>query len=132
MVSQILVLMENSDHFAAVRACTEKAGYSLLLVDSFAKATEILSHTSVDLIISDVHLQNGGSVFDFLKWVKSQDSIKDIPFALFSLEPNKLAKYLSHGIIAAGRQMGAAKYISMEHFDSGLFVEEIVELLRKQ
>lgn len=129
MVVLILALMEGANHIAEVKDCIEGAGHEVCLVDSFARAMAILKDHSFDLIISDVHLENGGSVFDFLKWVKGNDEFRSIPFVLFSLEPNRLAKYLADGVRAASRQMGAAKYISMDQFDAAFLSREIAELL---
>jgi CheY-like chemotaxis protein len=101
----------------------------VIIVDSFALAITVLREQSIDLIISDVHLENGGSVFDFLKSVKSKPLLALIPFVLFSLEPTKVAKYLADGVQTAARVVGAAKYISMDEFDAAKFIEEIEELL---
>ncbi len=112
-----------------MKSCLEKAGHEVIFVDSFARAKAVLREHSFDLIISDVHLENGGSVFDFLKWVKSKPILHPIPFVLFSLEPTKMAKYLADGVQTAARAFGAAKYISMDTFDGALFAREIAELL---
>ncbi|MBX9723138.1 MAG: response regulator, partial [Candidatus Obscuribacterales bacterium] len=104
MATLILALMEDAKHTAEVKACLEDDGHSVHIVNSFSTAMAILKDHPFDLIISDVHLENGGSVFDFLRWVKGIDEYKTIPFVLFSLEPNRLAKYLADGVRAASRQ----------------------------
>ncbi|MEW6505783.1 MAG: hypothetical protein AB1457_17630, partial [Chloroflexota bacterium] len=71
MVALIIALLEHLEQHAQVEDCLSEAGHAVLLVDSFSKAMVALQEQSIDLIISDVHLENGGSVFDFLKWVKS-------------------------------------------------------------
>ena len=129
MASLILALLENSEHIDEVRRCLQSDGHEICIVDSFARATAILPDHSFDLIISDVHLENGGSVFDFLRWVKSHPHLATVPFVLFSLEPTRIAKYLADGVRTAARKMGATKYISMERFDADLLREEIIELL---
>jgi CheY-like chemotaxis protein len=129
MVSLMVALLEYPEHVADVRGCLEGAGHEVCLVDSFARATEILRAQSFDLIISDVHLENGGNVFDFLRWVRSQKYLRAVPFVLFSLGPNDLERYLADGIRTAGRQLGADKYICMEKFNSALLFEEIADLL---
>ena len=129
MVALIIALLEHSEHVAEVRGCLDEAGHEVFVVDSFAKAIALLKEHSFDLIISDVHLENGGSVFDFLKWVRSREPFRSIPFVLFSLEPNQLAKYLADGVQTAARHLGASKYISMEKFDPVRLKTEIAELL---
>jgi CheY-like chemotaxis protein len=99
-------------------------------VDKFTKAMEIFQKSSnFDLIISDVHLENGGNVFDFMRWVKRNPASSKIPFVLFSCEPASMAKYLEHGVKAAARVLGAAMYITMDTFDAEEFRKQIDSLL---
>lgn len=129
MVTLIIALMEHPEQHAQVADCLSETGHAVCVVDSFAKAMEALQEQSFDLIISDVHLENGGSVFDFLKWVKSNPALNPIPFVLLSLQPTPMAKYLADGVQTAARTFGAAKYISMDKFDSTVLAREIAELL---
>ena len=129
MVALIIALLEHLEQHAQVEDCLSEAGHAVLLVDSFSKAMVALQEQSIDLIISDVHLENGGSVFDFLKWVKSNPILHPIPFVHFSLQPTDMAKYLADGVRTAARTFGAAKYISMDKFDGAVFAQQIAELL---
>jgi len=81
------------------------------------------------MIISDIHLQNGGNVFDFLRWVKKNPSTTDTPFVLLSVEPSKTAKFIEDGLRTTARLLGATKYILMETFDSDEFRKQIDVLL---
>lgn len=129
MVSLIIALLEHPEQHALVKSCLELAGHEIVFVDTFARAKGVLKEHAFDMIISDVHLENGGSVFDFLKWVKSTPTLRPIPFVLFSLEPTKVAKYLADGVQTAARAFGAADYINMDTFDSDSFARRIAELL---
>lgn len=129
MVALIIALLEHPEQQRGIQECLSEAGHGVCVVDSFAKAMAALQEQSFDLIISDVHLENGGSVFDFLKWVKSDPSLNPIPFVLFSLQPTSMAKYLADGVQTTARMFGAAKYISMDKFDSAVFAQQIAELL---
>jgi CheY-like chemotaxis protein len=129
MVALIVALLEHPERAAEIRGCLESADHVVYVVNSFPRAKAILQERKFDLIISDVHLENGGSVFDFLKWVKSDHRMSAVPFVLISLEPTEMAKYLADGVRAAARYMGAAKYISMEKFDAVTLLKEIGELL---
>jgi hypothetical protein len=86
---------------------------------------EILNGSEIDLIIADVHLQNGGSVLDFLRWTKCHPNMQATPFVCFSSERAGVNKFLWDGVRSATRALGAAKYIAMEHFDSYTFWQEI-------
>jgi CheY-like chemotaxis protein len=98
-------------------------------VKNFPEAIEFLRKQHVDLIISDVHLENGGNVFDFLRWVKENPSTKSTPFVLLSSEPTPRAKFFEDGLKTTARLLGAAKYISMDRFDSEEFRKQIDALL---
>ena len=129
MVTRIIALLETLEHSEEINESLEGAKCEVEVVTTFAKAKAFLQGRSCDLIISDVHLENGGSVFDFLKWVKKEPRLRAIPFVLFGLERTEMAKYLSDGVRTSARFLGAAKYISMAKFDRATFRSEIEWLL---
>ncbi len=130
MVALILGLLEECENSHQVASSLMKAGHKVQTVDTFAKAMAMFEQPhEVDLIISDVHLENGGNVFDFLKWVRRNPSTSKIPFVLFSFKPKKLAKYLEDGVKTSARILGADLYITMEFFDSDEFNRTIDSLL---
>jgi CheY-like chemotaxis protein len=129
MVALIAALLERPHQMAEVKVCLETAGHEVVVVDSFTKAKALLETRSFDLIISDVHLENGGTIYDFLKWAKSHEKYRAVPFVLFSLEPTPLAKYLADGVRTTSRYLGAEKYICMDKLDAGRLVDEICDLL---
>jgi len=129
MSALILALLEEHKDTYEVKTCLEKCGHEVTVVDSFLKAMEVIANRKIDLIISDVHLQNGGSVFDFLRFVKKSELTREIPFVLFSSQPTPMAKYLADGVRTSARALGAIKYIEMEIFNPALFQENINSLL---
>ncbi len=129
MTALIIALLETKEQSDLICNCLKKAGHEVSLVENFSKAKTVLKRGPCDLILSDVHLQNGGNVFDFLKWVKSNAQLKPVPFVLMSIEPTAMAKYLGDGVQYAARLLGAAKYISMEKFDPIVLMNELEEFL---
>ncbi len=129
MDAQILVTMEHPKQMTLITDALQRFGHSVTKANTFHQSMEILRNSEIDLIISDVHLQNGGSVFDFLRWTKGDPHIITIPFVCFSSEPPEIGKYLSDGMRTAARALGAAKYITMENFDATAFRQEIEWLL---
>jgi CheY-like chemotaxis protein len=125
----VLALLEVRENANQVKACLEKFGHTVIVVSTFLKALDLLRSKNVDLILSDVHLENGGTVFDFLRHVKRGKNTYHIPFVLFSSKPTPLAKYLADGVRTAARHLGAVKYIEMETFDADKFAEQINHLL---
>lgn len=129
MKAQILVLVEHTEPMIQIAESLEKFGHKVLQAHNFADAMDILKQREVDLIIGDVHLQNGGSIFDFMRWVRGDPHMQGIPFVCYSSEPVEVAKYLSDGVRTAARALGAARYITMEKFDAVAFRNEIEWLL---
>ncbi len=129
MTAKILVTMEHESQRKQIGDCLEHSGHKVTKVDTFHNAMEILRSTDFDLIISDVHLQNGGSVFDFLRWVKGDPHLCNTPFVCFSAEPPEIGKYLADGVRTAARSLGAARYIIMDHFDGTALLHEIEWLI---
>lgn len=121
--------MEHAKEAKLISDSLEHYGHKVVNADTFHASMEVLRETAIDLIISDVHLQNGGSVFDFLRWTKGDPHLRGIPFVCFSSEPPELGKYLADGARTAARALGAAKYMTMENFDTKVFRQEIEWLL---
>lgn len=125
MAARILTLLEHSEAMELVGDSLEHFGHVVHRADNFQTAMEILRQHEVDLIIGDVHLQNGGSIFDFLRWVKGDPHMHAVPFVCFSTEPAEVPKYLCDGVRTAARALGAVKYMTMERFDRRTFMAEI-------
>jgi CheY-like chemotaxis protein len=132
MTAKILVTMEHEEDRKVIGDCLEHVGHKVTRVDTFHNAMEILRSANFDLIISDVHLQNGGSVFDFLRWVKGDPHMRPVPFVCFSAEPKEVGKYLADGVRTAARALGAARYVSMPEFDGSAFLHEIEWLIPQE
>ncbi len=129
MHALILALHEEDQNAEQVTRSLKLSGHGVIESKSFTHAITVLNSQHVDLIISDVHLENGGNVFDFLRWVKKNPSTKDTPFVLFSSKPTQKAKYFEDGLRTTARMLGAALYITMEIFDSDEFRKQIDSLL---
>lgn len=129
MGAQILALIESPATELAVTESLIPSGHNVLVATSYPKAIAILQGVHIDLIISDVHLENGGNVFDFLKWVRTNPLVGAMPFVLLSCEPTILAMYLEDGIKTSARMLGATKYIRMNKFDGQILREQIDPLL---
>lgn len=131
MCAHILALLEQDENSRQVVSSLTNKGHTVALPATFLKAIELLKQRPVvDLIISDVHLENGGSVFDFLRWVRRNTVTASAPpFVMFSFKPDKMAKHLEDGIRTSARLLGAARYISMDRFDEEDFGRQIESLL---
>ncbi|MBU6455102.1 MAG: response regulator [Cyanobacteria bacterium REEB67] len=130
MTAQILALLESSENTKQVLESLKQSGHAILSCHNFAGAIEILEGPlTIDLIISDVHLENGGNVFDFLRWVRDYPKSATASFVLLSINPTRLAKYLEDGTRMTAKLLGVDRYISMETFDACDFRQQIDKLL---
>ncbi len=128
--AEILALIENHDEWSQLVQSLNRSGHNVHVLEKFSDAIEVLKEGSaIDLIISDVHLQNGGGVFDFLRWVKLDSERAKTPFVLLSMEPTEMAKYLEDGIRISARMLGASLYIRQDKFDSDTLREQIERFL---
>jgi CheY-like chemotaxis protein len=128
--ARILALLELTENSHQVVESLTLSGHNVIACDTFTKAVAILQqpHT-IDMIISDVHLENGGNVFDFLRWLKVNSVANGTLLVLFSFRPTALAKHLEDGIRTSARMLGVAMYITMNSFDSDEFRKQIDSLL---
>ena len=132
MGARILTLLEEHENLKQVVDSLELSGHHLQACKNFKDAIETLkgkNFEAVDLIISDEHLENGGNVFDFLKWVRRNPATEQIPFIMFSSRPTQRAKYLEDGMRVAARMLGTTKYITMNNYDSEEFRRQIDSVL---
>jgi len=129
-MARILALLELQENSRQVVQSLKESGHEVDVVETFTEATSLLHRQhKIDLIVSDVHLENGGNVFDFLRWIKRNPAMGETMFVMFSSKPTRAAKYLEDGIRVSARMLGAAMYITMENFDSDEFRKKIDSLL---
>lgn len=125
MAALVIALLEEEEHAQRITTCLLSAGHEVIVAHGLVKAKALV----LDHACDDVNLENGGSVLDFLKWLKSDPVLRAIPFVLLSIQPSDRAKYHKDGLRVAARQLGAAKYISMEKFDPVLLNQELSEFV---
>jgi CheY-like chemotaxis protein len=129
MNAKILTLLEDPNNLQQVSECLEQSGHCVLKASRYDTAVEILEQEHVDLIVSDVHLQNGGDIFDLLVRLSVGPLFQKVPFVCFSFQPSRLAEYLANDVQTAARLLGAASYISMRTFDAEKFTFQIDQVL---
>ena len=70
----------NIDHF---RSVLEPSGYRVTTARSADEALDLARQTRPDLIVSDVHMPRH-SGYDFMRMVKSDPGLRDVPFVFLS------------------------------------------------
>ncbi|CAN5489097.1 hypothetical protein BH10CYA1_BH10CYA1_23960 [soil metagenome] len=113
----LIALLEDEKHEQRIKTCLLSAGHQVIVAHGLVKAKALVLDHACDLILSNVVLENGGSVFDFLRWLKSDPVLRATPFVLLNIQPIDPAKFHTDGLRVTSRHLGAAKYISMEKLD---------------
>jgi CheY-like chemotaxis protein len=127
MVSRVLVLQEKPENIANIQDALPDC--ELVVVNTVDKAYERLSHGVYHLIISAVHLEYDGSVFDFLKLAKGHPTTRNVPFVFYCSQSSTFARSVRDGLQIAARALGAEKYITMELYDCCELRDQFLEFL---
>lgn len=127
MLARVLVLQEKDENVANI--LTVLPDCEIVTVQTVDRALGLLERQEFQLIISAVHLEYDGSVFDFLKEAKRNPITKRIPFVFYCARTSTFARSVRHGLQIAARTLGADKYITMESFDPERLRAEFLQLL---
>lgn len=127
MVRRVLVLQEKPENIRNIQAALPDC--ELAVVNTVDKAYRCLSNGAYHMIISAVHLEYDGSVFDFLKLAKGHPATKHLPFIFYCSQSSIFARSVRDGLQIAARALGAEKYITMELFDVDELRQEFLEYL---
>jgi CheY-like chemotaxis protein len=115
-MARILILQELPGPFRALKTSLEPY-HELIFVKNVDEALSVLTTQKIDMIISRVHLEEG-SVFEFIRIVKENPQLANLPFICFCGKLSDTAKTLDHALAKAAETLGADKYVSLEHFCS--------------
>lgn len=124
---KILLLQEKSENVANVQESLPDC--TVYTCDHVETALKMMAEQEFNLVISAVHLEYDGSVFDFLKSVKTNPNWRHIPFVFYCSKSSMFARSVRHGLQIAAQALGAEKYITMETFDRDRLRAEILEVL---
>ena len=119
----ILAVDDSSANLHLIRSTLEPSGYKVIAVSTIEEAMAMAREFSPDLIISDLHMR-GETGFDFIKKIKRDLRLKNIPFVFLSATVWKRQDQ------ADGLALGAVKFI-LRPIDPELLVKEVEECLRK-
>ena len=130
-MARVLVLQEKVDNIHNIEAALPDCEIVHTVMIEQAIPKLLNPKEQFDLIISAVHLENDGSVFDLLKVAKGNPATSKVPFIFYCSRSSKFARSVRDGLQIAARALGADKYITMEIFDVYKLREEFVEFVPK-
>ncbi len=127
MTPTVLLLQEKDENVANIRASLPECFF--VRVRTVDEALPLLDKQKFDLIISAVHLEFDGSVFDFLKCAKSNPKTASVPFLFYCSLSSRFARSVRDGLEIASLSLGAEKYITMERYDRDALRAEFTKYL---
>jgi len=119
----ILAVDDSPANLLLIKSTLEPFGYKVIAADEPAAALSLVEDYSPDLILSDLHMR-GESGFDFIKTIKQDPRLKDIPFVFLS------ATVWGRQDRLTGLALGAVKFITRP-IDPERLIKEIEECLEK-
>lgn len=102
--AHLLVVDNLHDHLFVAKTLFEARGYRVSVEDSTNSALEFLANNSVDVIVSDINMP-GRDGFDFIKAVKADPKLANIPFVFLT------ASYWTDEVRKEGLEYGANKFV---------------------
>lgn len=127
-MGQILVIEEDRREFEQIKQCVEAKGHKLWRAANGAEATQFLQQYEVAVILSAINLEDM-DVFEFLRSVKSNEQLRNIPFIFYCTDQARHDRYGTKVIQAAGKALGARKYILLSQFNANQFWDELQDCI---
>lgn len=113
----VLVVDDAPDNLELLRSLLGPLGYEVLTASRTARALEIALERMPDLILFDVGMVDGNG-FDFIKQVKAEPRLKDVPFVFLT------ATHWASAARDKGMALGATRFL-LRPLDSQQLLAEI-------
>jgi PleD family two-component response regulator len=127
-MAKILILQEMEQNIVNLKQALVPRGHKLLVAKRELQALELLKHENVDLIVSAVYLEQS-DVFDFLKAVKHNSHLANVPVVFYCSAISTFARSVRNGLKIAAEACGVDLYITMETFNPEILAEQIEDCL---
>jgi len=128
MVNTILALKERPEYANALKKLIEPHGYQVLIAHTVEEALETLQIEEIDMVIVAIHLQVG-NVFDLIRAIRNDQSLKEIPIVCLNINPGRCADYLNDSLEVASKQLGVNRFITMHSYDAKELWKQLDKML---
>lgn len=115
MTARILVLDDTFEGRHRLQQCLAEV-HDLVFVQNILEGLAYVRAEEVDMVICGIYLEHE-SVFDFLRAIKVDPSLKHVPFICFRASETKMARSIDDGLNMACAALGATKYLVCESTD---------------
>lgn len=116
-IGAVLAVDDVEENLDVVSSVLVPSGYRVYTACSGAEALAILAQTSIDLIISDLHIK-GEEDFDFIRQVKADAALAKIPFVFLSATSKKAS------VARLGIREGAVRFL-LRPIDPEVLLQEV-------
>jgi two-component system cell cycle response regulator len=93
----VLVVDDTEANREFLRSLLEPHGYAVVTASSLAKAAEELRRARPDLVLTDVHLQDGNSI-DFIRVLRADSEFRSVPVLFQSASANEIERQRIGGL----------------------------------
>lgn len=100
----ILVVDDQSVNLSLNRSIFEPLGYVVIIAGGMAEALRLAHETPPDVILSDLSM-SGGNGFDFIRAIKADERLKDVPFVFVT------STHCNENARAKGLALGAVRFL---------------------
>jgi CheY-like chemotaxis protein len=123
---QALILCVDQDErvLTSLSNILRRHGYQWIGAASYDEATDVLSDIVPDVVISEVNFEAGPRGFDLFLWLRSNPSMKKIPF-LFH------ATRIDQEILIAGKRFGVDDFI-VKPADGEVVAAAVTQILQRR
>jgi CheY-like chemotaxis protein len=113
-MANILILQEHAGSMQALRKSLGEH-HRLHFVSDVPAAMKFLNNSQIDLIIARVHLEEG-NVFEFIRAIKENIKLKNIPLVCFCGSRSEIAHTIDHTLARVSAVFGVDRYISLDRY----------------
>ncbi len=122
MLRKKILIVDDSEFIRKVISFALEGKYEIVTAENGLHALEILYNNKIDLIISDIIMPVMDG-YEFVKRIKKEDSLKDIPVIILTTESYKDTK-------KEFKKLGISDYI-VKPVDSDILLEIVDKYLLK-
>lgn len=125
-MARFLVVDESAESLDSIQRSLR--GHVVFCAMSDKQTLHLLQRHQIDLLLVAVHLENSDG-FALLRSVKADDKLRALRVVFFCDKPAFIARYANDIVRAAGKALGAYRYVVMESPNPVRFKQLVEECL---
>ena len=123
-----ILFLDSVENTVQLKEACKKVGYVVVGATTLKEAWAFIDGKDhVDVIVCAAHLEEG-SMFQFLKDVRDNETHRNTAFLIVSLEPGAIGARVDRSTARTGIALGADGYLIMPVFDAAELIAQIQKL----